>query len=571
MTLKDLNGDLQALATELRAAQDAVAQEVGDLTSQLVEAKLALAEREETIERVRREARAPRGQDAIDATADELRATLAAERAKHKQELDDAHARLAEAVPLLLASPGAKKPSKLFSRAVTTTTMLKRRAKNVYKRKKAPQEQSVDQLLRGAPLFASLSLSERGDLADHCIVAEFRNGDVISSTGDYSDQMCLVARGVVILSAEGTEVATVEPGGSFGDDSLMHDLKRSSTATAASDLVRLVCVPRRALRDILRGERDTRSLWDAYRSYEASLLKRLVQDVEAASTRQEYLVALGRHRATASLIPLEPTCKMLQRGGKDARRKQFVVDLRREASLILNGERYPLETEAHFNEFMAVLRGLAQRAATAPASTDAPDPLALPPSLVGFLPYAHQRPMAWGLPTIPARRLLFAEDAECEAKEVRARRDADPAQVEAILLQLLASCSRTTSGGESFARCHELFGSGDVVVLTPSPELTSPTRIRVLRDDLVMLTSTNTYRVQHADEGTVVRGTGYSTWCLLVTSVVEVLDLANADASVRHMSISFYHPSAESAIRRTSERADEEPTSPAPSREEVPL
>lgn len=392
--LKALDGDLQNLATELRAAQDAVANEVGDLTSQLIAAKLAAAEQEETIEGLRRELQADRAQKAsapgaeADATPDELRAILAAERLAFKTQLDDAHARLAEAAPLPLASPGAKKPSKLFLRAVTTTTMLKRRAKKAYTRKKVPKEQSVDQLLAGAPLFASLSLSERGDLADHCIVAEFRHGDVISSTGDYSDQMCLVARGAVILSVESTEVATVEPGGSFGDDSLMHDLKRSSTATAASDLVRLVCVPRRALRDILRGERDTRSLWDAYRSYEASLLKRLVQDVEAASTRQEYLLALGRHRATASLIPLEPTCKMLQRGGKDARRKQFVVDLRREASLILDGERYPLETEAHFDEFMAVLQGLAQRAATAPASTDAPDPLALPPSLVGFLPYA---------------------------------------------------------------------------------------------------------------------------------------------------------------------------------------
>ena len=121
----------------------------------------------------------------------------------------------------------------------------------------------------------------------------------------------------------------------------------------------------------------------------------------------------------------------------------------------------------------------------------------LPPSLVGFLP------------------LLFAEDAE-HVEDRKERREADPARVESILLQLLASCSRTTSGGESFARCHELFGSGDVVVLTPSPELTSPTRIRVLRDDLVMLTSTNTYRVQHADERKIVRGTGYSTWCLLV-------------------------------------------------------
>ena len=75
------------------------------------------------------------------------------------------------------------------------------------------------------------------------------------------------------------------------------------------------------------------------------------------------------------------------------------------------------------------------------------------------------------------------------------------------------------------------------MVLTPSPELTSPTRIRVLRDDLVMLTSTNTYRVQHADERKIVRGTGYSTWCLLVTSVVEVLDLSDEDGSVRHMSM----------------------------------
>ena len=167
----------------------------------------------------------------------------------------------------------------------------------------------------------------------------------------------------------------------------------------------------------------------------------------------------------------------------------------------------------------------------------------LPPSLVGFLP------------------LLFAEDAEHDAAEdVQERREADPVRVEAILLQLLASCSRTTSGGESFARCHELFGSGDVVVLTPSPELTSPTRIRVLRDDLVMLTSTNTYRVQHADERKIVRGTGYSTWCLLVTSVVEVLDLGDEDGSVRHMSISFYHPGAENAIRM---QAEDSPLSPS--------
>ena len=549
--LQGIGSDLKALAAELKTAQDAVAGEVATLTEELIAAKLLIAEKEEIIERLRREARAPKIEE--DATADELRALLASERAHHKKQLDDAHARLAEVVPLPMSSPDStrdlstprfspdKQKGKMFSGAVRKASTLKQRARDAYKARRKVQQLSVEQLLANAPLFASLSMEERTDLADQCIAAEFRKGEVISQMGDYSDQMCLVARGAVRLSVEGTEVAAVEPGGSFGDDSLMHDLRRSSTATASTDIVKLVCVPRRALREILRGERDTRSLWDAYRSYEESLLKRLVQDVESAKTRQEYLIALGRHRATASLIPLEPTSKMLQRGGKDARRKQFIVDLRRESSLIVDNERYPLDNENDFEAFMSLLEGLAHKAASAPVSNDR-SAVQLPPSLVGFLP------------------LLFAEDAEHVEDHAQERREADPARVESILLQLLASCSRTTSGGESFARCHELFGSGDVVVLTPSPELTSPTRIRVLRDDLVMLTSTNTYRVQHADERKIVRGTGYSTWCLLVTSVVEVLDLGDEDGSVRHMSISFYHPGAENAIRM---QAEDSPLSPS--------
>ena len=101
----------------------------------------------------------------------------------------------------------------MFSRAVTKASTLKQRAKDAYKarRKNLPREQSVDQLLANAPLFASLSLDERAELADQCIVAEFRKGEVISQMGDYSDQMCLVARGAVRLSVEGTEVAAVEP------------------------------------------------------------------------------------------------------------------------------------------------------------------------------------------------------------------------------------------------------------------------------------------------------------------------------------------------------------------------
>ena len=79
--------------------------------------------------------------------------------------------------------------------AVTKASTLKQRAKDAYKarRKNLPREQSVEQLLANAPLFASLSLDERAELADQCITAEFRKGEVVSQMGDYSDQMCLVS------------------------------------------------------------------------------------------------------------------------------------------------------------------------------------------------------------------------------------------------------------------------------------------------------------------------------------------------------------------------------------------
>ena len=101
--LTGLDGDLRALAAELEQAQDAVKGEVATLTDELIAAKLLIAEKEEIIERLRREARAPKIEE--DATADELRALLASERAHHKKQLDDAHARLAEVVPLPMSSP----------------------------------------------------------------------------------------------------------------------------------------------------------------------------------------------------------------------------------------------------------------------------------------------------------------------------------------------------------------------------------------------------------------------------------------------------------------------------------
>lgn len=135
--LTGLDGDLKALAAELGAAQAAVKGEVATLTDELIAAKLLIAEKEEIIERLRREARAPKIEE--DATADELRALLASERAQHQRQLDDAHARLAEVVPLPMSSPDStrdlstprfspeRQKGKMFSRAVTKASTLKQR------------------------------------------------------------------------------------------------------------------------------------------------------------------------------------------------------------------------------------------------------------------------------------------------------------------------------------------------------------------------------------------------------------------------------------------------------------
>ena len=75
-----------------------------------------------------------------------------------------------------------------------------------------------------------------------------------------------------------------------------------------------------------------------------------------------------------------------------------------------------------------------------------------------------------------------------------------------------------------------------------------------------MLNSANVYRIQHITEDPDRRnlGTGYTTWCLLSTNVVEILDFRRrkhaestdmSPGAARHMSIAFFPPGAEAALR----------------------
>jgi len=326
----------------------------------------------------------------------------------------------------------------------------------------------------------------------------------------------------------------------------MHDVPRRATVVAASDDVRLLCIARRALVDLLRAHataaspESQRLKWRSYETLTHGLLERLGTEIAAARTRGEYMAIASRHRSSVAIIPLEST---LLGTGRDYSRRQAELDLRREAAVVVDGASYA--TSRDFAPFLAALEALAEAAVRAPPRAPGDlDHANLPPSLVGFLP------------------LLFSgggggddDDDDRPAAGAAADAAADADAAAAVLLHLLTAASRTTSGGESFAQCHRLFANGDAVVLTPFPELTSPTRIRAVRPGLVTLTSSNVYRVQHRADAPAARGTGYETWCLLNTNVVEILDFRSdpkaqaGEGSTRHMSIDFFPPAAEAALR----------------------
>ena len=73
------------------------------------------------------------------------------------------------------------------------------------------------------------------------------------------------------------------------------------------------------------------------------------------------MASLARHRSSVALIPLEPTARLLGQG-RDHSRKQFILDLQRETSVVLDGRPYLLASASHFERFLVALRALAAEA-----------------------------------------------------------------------------------------------------------------------------------------------------------------------------------------------------------------
>lgn len=117
----------------------------------------------------------------------------------------------------------------------------------------------VARLLARVPLLAPLSPEEVGVLAERASPVLYGAGEVIFRQGDAGESLYLVRCGEVRLSVDlaardgsrtTREIATVEPGGSFGERSLVTGATRSARAVASVDAA-LLRIDRGCLRPVV--------------------------------------------------------------------------------------------------------------------------------------------------------------------------------------------------------------------------------------------------------------------------------------------------------------------------------
>jgi small-conductance mechanosensitive channel/CRP-like cAMP-binding protein len=90
-------------------------------------------------------------------------------------------------------------------------------------------------------MFASLNEEQRRELAAVTVTKIYGNGEAIVRQGDAGDSMFVVTSGkvAVVIAPDRREVATIEPGGYFGEMSLLTGDPRTATVVARGETVLL--------------------------------------------------------------------------------------------------------------------------------------------------------------------------------------------------------------------------------------------------------------------------------------------------------------------------------------------
>ena len=94
-------------------------------------------------------------------------------------------------------------------------------------------------VIEGVDLFATLSDEQRGDIARATATKTYGNGEAIVRQGEPGESMYVLCSGTVavVIEPDKREVATIRPGGYFGEMSLLTGEPRSATVVARGEAV----------------------------------------------------------------------------------------------------------------------------------------------------------------------------------------------------------------------------------------------------------------------------------------------------------------------------------------------
>jgi MFS family permease len=107
-------------------------------------------------------------------------------------------------------------------------------------------------LLRSLPLFAPLSAPVMERLASRLVPVEVDAGTAIVRQDDPGDRFYIVRDGEVAVSKDGRQVASLKQGDFFGEIALLHDVPRTATVTARTN-VRLYALERNDFLEAVTG------------------------------------------------------------------------------------------------------------------------------------------------------------------------------------------------------------------------------------------------------------------------------------------------------------------------------
>ena len=116
-----------------------------------------------------------------------------------------------------------------------------------------PHDTKVDALAK-APLFATLSRQELGELAKATEDLEVEEGKTLTREGDLGREFFVIVDGDVSVTQDGNEIRRLGPGDFFGEIALIYDnARRTATVTAASPL-RFFVLTRQSFRSLLEHQ-----------------------------------------------------------------------------------------------------------------------------------------------------------------------------------------------------------------------------------------------------------------------------------------------------------------------------